>query len=224
MEYPSLPDDTVLCERIIEILLQVGAEVNVAPRPLGTPPHVSTYLREVSLLKLLLDHGADTNATGGHFGSALITAMIKGRQTVINFLLVNGINVNIRSGGFGTAFHYACAYEDGNTVKTLLEHNADVGSVCEGIGSPLAAIFSEYTVQGRGPGEIAKKSKETLKMCWMWFSCVGMDYESQAQILTWRRKYHFTSSGHRKKRHCFFYWSIVEMLQQHFSRHTANPA
>ncbi|KAB8209341.1 hypothetical protein BDV34DRAFT_188914 [Aspergillus parasiticus] len=54
---PPLPTKIALCERIIGILLQAGAGVNVAPRLLGTPLHVAAYLGQVSTVKFPLDHG-----------------------------------------------------------------------------------------------------------------------------------------------------------------------
>jgi ankyrin repeat protein len=130
------------CKKLLQILLDAGADVNPQGRPLGPPLHIAAYLGDFSIVQLLVDQGADINASGGYFGSALIAAMASSQQDVFGFLLNRGINLNIRSEMFGSALHYACQYKDCRAVHELLKHHADVKFDGGAFGSPLTKLLS----------------------------------------------------------------------------------
>lgn len=138
------------CEKMIEILLRAGAEVNPAATAFGAPLHVASYMGELSTINFLLERGTDINAGGGYFGSALIAAMASDQEEAFSLLLERGINVNIFSKKFGSALHYACRHKDRLTVQILLKHGADPnGDGCE-LESPIAALLSRDLFEFKG--------------------------------------------------------------------------
>lgn len=127
------------------MLVNAGAEINPAARPLGAPLHLASYLGLLGIGERLLDQGADINAAGGHFGSALIASMCNDQNTSLNVLLARGIDVNVRSEKFGTVLHFACRYHDGKAMEVLLQNGADVNAKGAELQSPLAILISRIS-------------------------------------------------------------------------------
>lgn len=74
---------------------------------------------------VLISMGASTNLRG-EWGQTLLTiAAKKGHKSVINALLNSGVDINETTDADSTALHYAIGHRHEDTVKLLLEKNAD---------------------------------------------------------------------------------------------------
>ena len=115
--------------RVVEILLQNGADVNKCT---GTTAlrTASGHLHE-DCVKLLLAHGADVSIcqpqTGG---TALYSASMVGHVGIATMLLAHGANVNDASwNGQNTCLMMAAFFRHAPMVDLLLKHGADPNRV-----------------------------------------------------------------------------------------------
>ena len=130
------------CERIVQALVNSGADVNTELRGFGNALHLASYMGSEVIVSLLLDKGSDVNSSGGYFETALLAALEGKHLAIVKLLLRSGINVNHSSLEHGTALHHACLYRDEATVRILLSYGADVNASGGKYGSPLAAAAS----------------------------------------------------------------------------------
>jgi ankyrin repeat protein len=110
--------------RLIEILLQAGADPTGRDRHDGTALHalaegfLHTFQdnRDISVANLLLDLGVDVNAHGGEFDTALIAASAMGNDKLVRVLLDHGADPHHESETYGTAVDAARASELGTLL------------------------------------------------------------------------------------------------------------
>jgi ankyrin repeat protein len=156
-------DLKIACESNVLALVSAGAKADAEGRPLGPPLHLAAYIGSIPVIRLFLQAGVDINTPGGYFGSALLAAVYAQQQDTIAYLLDQGIDANIFSANHGTALHLACRQGDRNktrTVRTLLEHRADVNANGSKSESPLSALLSS-NMTGYMP-EIAEDTLEII--------------------------------------------------------------
>jgi hypothetical protein len=102
--------------QIIELLLDKGADVNVAPSTVrgATALQIACIKGYIGLVKLLISRGANVKASGARFEgrTALEGAAERGRLDTVQFLLDNGCSVH---GSFRRQLVPRCGicYEDG---------------------------------------------------------------------------------------------------------------
>ncbi|KAJ6086758.1 hypothetical protein N7467_005672 [Penicillium canescens] len=138
-------DRKIACESNVLTLVRGGAKADVKGRPIGPLLHLAAYIGSIPLIRLFLQTGVDINTPGGYFGSALLAAVYAQQQDTVAYLLDQGIDANIFSANFGTSLHLACHQEDWDktrTVRTLLEHRANVNASGSKSESPLSALLS----------------------------------------------------------------------------------
>ena len=113
---------------LVELLLQAGADPNIASENGRTPLSIFVSERNKPMVRLLLDYGADPNVVGEQEG-ALAAAARLGYFELIRDLLQAGADPNIDAGvswrGLGP-LHEAARLGWFDIVHLLLESNADV--------------------------------------------------------------------------------------------------
>ena len=99
--------------------------------------------RSLETIKLLVNGGANLNAQDKYRDTPLSIAARENAEEIVSILLKqDGIDVNLGSPAAGAALHWACARGNVDTVKLLVEHDADVNCCVPGIpGHPLQSVF-----------------------------------------------------------------------------------
>ena len=85
-------------ERLVQILLDRGADVNAQGGDYGNALHAASINGHEKVVQMLLDQGADVNGQGGRYGNALQAASVNGHEKVVQMLLDQGADVNARGG------------------------------------------------------------------------------------------------------------------------------
>ncbi|KAJ6572468.1 hypothetical protein DFH09DRAFT_1312757 [Mycena vulgaris] len=114
--------------RIMQLLLEHGADVNTQGGWYGTALQVASAYGFVDLVRLLFQHGADVNAQGGENGTALQVALEHGHLDLARLLLEHGADVNAQGGWYGNALGVASMHGHLDLAQLLLEHGADVNA------------------------------------------------------------------------------------------------
>lgn len=118
----------------IGFLLERDADVKAKTKSGYTALHAGAWLaRDDALVKRLLQMGADPKTQVNISEPAydvltpLMGAVVRGNAKVVRRLLDAGADVNVQGGAFGrTALLMAATTQDVETVKTLLDHGANV--------------------------------------------------------------------------------------------------
>ncbi|OBT58224.1 hypothetical protein VE04_01766 [Pseudogymnoascus sp. 24MN13] len=135
--------------RIVERLLDAGANVNSQGSLFDNALEAASYQGHDDTVELLLNRGADIEKVGGRFDTALIAASWSGLDRIVKILLRRGANPNTNAPKFGTALQ-ATSNERENSpiIDMLLAAGADVHAVAGGpqwFGTALqAAAASNY--------------------------------------------------------------------------------
>ena len=124
---------------IVEFLIQHGADVN-AKDEWGrgyTPLQRAALTGQTEMVKLLLAAGADINArddngqTALHLPLDMRNSNFKGywlSKDTIELLLIEGADVNSKDKNGRTPWYLAAELADGDIVKLLIDHGADVNT------------------------------------------------------------------------------------------------
>jgi cytohesin len=129
---------------IVSLLLDAGAQVNVAERKSGnTPLYAAVFRDKLNIVEALLKAGADVNAEN-QWGSPLHFASSPGTATA---LLKAKAKVNAVNSGGRTPLHYAARNGFDQVVHTLLGAGADVNIGRNIDGTPLFRAAQEGHAQ-----------------------------------------------------------------------------
>ena len=112
-------------EKIVQILLDKGADVNAQGGEYGNALQAASYEGRNQVVQMLLDKGADVNAQGGEYGNALYAASYGGHDQVVQMLLNHNAIVNRKDTQGRTAFHLASAGGWMNIVEILSSFGSD---------------------------------------------------------------------------------------------------
>ena len=111
-------------DRIVELLIQKGADVNAYDEEYGTALAAAARINNVAALRLLLKAGADVNAHGENCHTALRAAVGTQTTEAVFTLLAAGADVNM-SGRVGESpLRVAAKFQNYNNVKRLLNYGA----------------------------------------------------------------------------------------------------
>ncbi|KAL8815302.1 MAG: hypothetical protein Q9191_008471, partial [Dirinaria sp. TL-2023a] len=116
-------------EKIVQLLLDHGANVNAISKFGGTALHVASVRGFEKIVQLLLNHGANVNAISKYDDTALHVASLRGFEKIVQLLLDHGANVNAISKYDDTALHVASEKGFEKIVQLLLDHSADVNAI-----------------------------------------------------------------------------------------------
>ncbi len=112
--------------RILDLLVQNGADVNQADGDGTTALILAAEMGDKAALALLLVAGADVNRADKKGETALTKAAEKGCEAVVNQLIKSGAHVNQANNCGVTALMKAVNKESEDTVKVLLKSGAKV--------------------------------------------------------------------------------------------------
>jgi len=129
----------------VTLLLNYGANVNVAGGRHDTALAAAAYDGHEDILGLLIARGADVNAASStsQYGTALAAASWQGKTAVVPLLLGCGANPNIVSGDHGTALAAASFNGHIDIVSILLGYpGLDINAIGGQYGTALSAALS----------------------------------------------------------------------------------
>jgi ankyrin repeat protein len=126
-------------EKVIQMLLNVGAEVNAQGGHFGNALQAASEGGHEKVVQMLLDVGADVNAQGGQYGNALQAASGSGHEKVVQMLLDVGAEVNAQGGQYGNALQAASVRGHEKVIQMLLDVGAEVNAQGGYYGNSLQA-------------------------------------------------------------------------------------
>ncbi|CAI7613127.1 unnamed protein product [Penicillium viridicatum] len=129
-------------DRIVELLLERGADVNVRGGDYGNALQAACFGGHDKIAQKLLERGADVNAQDGYYGNALQVSCDRGHDKVAQMLLEQGADVNAQGGEYGNALQAACDRGDNKITQMLLERGADINAQGGEYGNALQAASS----------------------------------------------------------------------------------
>ena len=156
----NTPDDTTTYpvmwaslnghDRIVQLLLERGADANAQGGEYGNALQAACTGGHDKIAKMLLERGTDANAQGGVYGNALQAACTGGHDKIAQILLERGAGVNAQGGRYGNALQAACFGGHDKIVQMLLERGAGVNAQGGVYGNALQAACA------RGDDKIAQ--------------------------------------------------------------------
>ncbi len=113
--------------RTVQILLDLGMDVNTRDDRGRTALHCATAFNHVLIVELLLTRGANTAAQAAWVPPPLCLAAQKGYMDIAGFLLLEGADVNIRDLSMGnTPLYHAAYFGQAVMICFLLDHGAEI--------------------------------------------------------------------------------------------------
>ncbi|CAI7653375.1 unnamed protein product [Penicillium crustosum] len=126
-------------DKIVQMLLERGADVNAQGGEYGNALQAACLRGYDKIVQMLLERGADVSAQGGEYGNALQAACAEGHDRIAQMLLERGTDVNAQGRYDGNALRAACSKGNGKIVQMLLERGADVNAQGRYDGNALRA-------------------------------------------------------------------------------------
>jgi ankyrin repeat protein len=112
----------------VELLIKKGADVNAANKAGATP--LMRAATDYAKAKLLIDAGADVKAKSAFGKTAILIAALKyGNSKTVKLLLDKGADAKARDPNGVSPILVAASTDDLDTVKSLVEHGADVSEM-----------------------------------------------------------------------------------------------
>ena len=125
--------------KIVKLLLEKGADVNIRDEGGATPLHWATRNGHTEVMRILLENGADTRQRGTGCGSPLEWAARKGQIQIVEILLAYGADIN-----YEKPLHAAVGAGHVGMVEYMVARGADVDKRNDGGCPPL-----HYTFRGQ---------------------------------------------------------------------------
>ena len=110
----------------LELLLQLGSDVNYTDRNGRTPLMVAASAGRKKAAMKLLEHYADVDRTDRFGWTALMLAVYYDQTTIVELLLQSGCDVNITTPQGLTALRIAQKHERKKAIGLLLEFGAEM--------------------------------------------------------------------------------------------------
>ncbi|XP_043271024.1 protein fem-1 homolog C isoform X2 [Venturia canescens] len=109
--------------RVVKCLVRHGADINAVSDSGSTPVRSVCYMTRLEIVEYLVEHGADILKPNYNGGSCLINSV----QSVelCTFLIKHGADVNASDAQNNAPLYYAIQEHRFETMKLLLDHNAD---------------------------------------------------------------------------------------------------
>lgn len=115
--------------RVLEWLLNMGADVNARAPRIGTALHVALNYGHDEIALMLLDRGADINACDEQTNTALHIALQNGHEKMAWMLLVKGADINARDQDGQTPLHLAALQDrEEKVMQILLDQGAAINA------------------------------------------------------------------------------------------------
>ncbi|KAJ8131366.1 hypothetical protein O1611_g2263 [Lasiodiplodia mahajangana] len=142
---------TALNSDALGALLEFRPKLDVQDKYGYGPLHAVNGDTSVENVKLLIRAGANINLVSNNNTTPLIEALLEGNEEVANYLLSKNASTSIISRAHGGALHVACSSGMVGIVKRLIGRGMDVNMVVDGSGSPLSALFNDFSGRGTTP-------------------------------------------------------------------------
>lgn len=158
---------------MVRLLLENGADVDVADDDGLTPIMFAILFHNIDTTKLLIEHGANINCRDNIImQTPLHFAADEGLEEVVELLLNHGADIEAKTKNDGlTPLHTAVTHGQKKTVRTLLQHNADTNALNNRNQTALniavysQSIISQHNQTAIDAGEIAtEKVTKGLKV------------------------------------------------------------
>lgn len=104
---------------IVKLLVENGADVNLANNHSSTPLHIVSQSGNKEIVAVLLENGADINGTDKEGKTPLIYSLADGRTEFTKFLLSKGADKNIKDNAGYSALDYATSRGLRDTIALL---------------------------------------------------------------------------------------------------------
>ena len=129
--------------RVVKLLLENGANVNIRNEGGETPLHYATGHGHINVMKVLLENGANVSEKGTGCGTPLQWAAGSGRIKEAKLLLAYDADVNQKGTSGYTALHTAVASRPVQVemIKFLLSRGADVNTQAIHNRTPLNTAY-----------------------------------------------------------------------------------
>jgi ankyrin repeat protein len=108
------------------MLIDGGADLNVADRRGRTPLHQACDKGNGSIVTMLIDGGADLNLADGRGCTPLHLACTAGHEAVVRILIDGGADLSITESDGWTPLQVACYHGHGSLVRMLIDGGADL--------------------------------------------------------------------------------------------------
>ncbi|CAN9445014.1 unnamed protein product [Alternaria alternata] len=113
-------------EKVVEILVASGADVNYKGGTFGTALQTAAFEGNATIVNILITNGADVNCEAGHFGTALQAAAYRGHEIIVDMLIANGADVKYHGNRTRfTALIVAASKGYGGIVSKLVKADVD---------------------------------------------------------------------------------------------------
>ena len=134
----------------VYLLLDHGADANIARADACTPLHLAVINGHQNLVKLFLEKNALINTQDAEGNSPLHTAVSKGFFDITKLLVKKGSNVNLQNKEGRTPLFLGVKNKHEQLIKLLIENEADVT-----IGYKENSTKRFYLVRGKDKGRAA---------------------------------------------------------------------
>ena len=134
----------------VNLLLDHGADANIAGADAYTPLHNAVTKGEQNLVKFFLEKNALVNTQNANGNSPLHTAVSKGFFDITKLLVQKGSNVNLQNKEGRTPLFLGVKNKQKQLIKLLIENEADVT-----IGYKENSADRIYLVRGQDRGRAA---------------------------------------------------------------------
>jgi ankyrin repeat protein len=114
---------------IIKLLLEKGANPNVADNQSFYPLHLAASKNEIEICELLLSFNADVNAVTSSQGTVLHVAAAINFYDILKLPQIKAVNLEAKDIEGKTALHVAASLGNFFMVRELVELGADVNSI-----------------------------------------------------------------------------------------------
>ena len=127
--------------RVIQLLLQHGADVNARDQSHNMPLHLALFESDTDV-RLLIEHGADIHARDGNHSTPLHLASAEGSTKTVKLLIEHGADVHAEDESYSTPLHLATSKGNAETIQLLIKHGLDVNACNETRTTPLHLAVS----------------------------------------------------------------------------------
>ncbi|XP_076290222.1 uncharacterized protein LOC143213811 [Lasioglossum baleicum] len=124
-------------QKIVELLLSKGANVNVKSESGMTTLFAASRSGYKEIVGILLKYGAECDPGAGEDIKPLHAAAVEGHSKIVEILLKFGAEVNSRDMYGRTALHFAFRGKHEQIIRTLLEYGSDVNIISIKNHTPL---------------------------------------------------------------------------------------
>ncbi|XP_059171165.1 putative ankyrin repeat protein RF_0381 [Physella acuta] len=149
-------DNKTACTKMIHLLINQGAALNIADEHGKTPLHYCVEKMDLDYVNILIEAGADVNITDEKQETALICAakillqirsmdkeMIEEVMKIFLTLITAEARVNVSDVAGNTALHYAVQSKNVDMVQRLIDAGADV-TVSNNRGETVLHVAAKY--------------------------------------------------------------------------------